>query len=57
VNYSIFFLCLGSGAVTIEYKVSLYYSKYRVRERIEYRFRVPSAVIFTLYSYSKALKL
>jgi hypothetical protein len=34
----------------------LYYSKYRVRERIEYRFRVPSAAVFTLYSYSKALK-
>jgi hypothetical protein len=27
-----------------------------VRERIEYRFRVPSAAIFTLYSYSKALE-
>jgi hypothetical protein len=26
-----------------------------VRERIEYRFRVPSAAVFTLYSYSKAL--
>jgi hypothetical protein len=27
-----------------------------VRERIEYRFRVPSAAIFTLYSYSKTLE-
>jgi prepilin signal peptidase PulO-like enzyme (type II secretory pathway) len=27
-----------------------------VRERIEYRFRVPSAAIFTLYSYSKVLE-
>jgi hypothetical protein len=27
-----------------------------VRERIEYRFRVLSAAIFTLYSYSKTLK-
>jgi hypothetical protein len=27
-----------------------------VRERIEYRFRVPSATVFTLYSYSKALE-
>jgi hypothetical protein len=27
-----------------------------VRERIEYRFRVLSAVVFTLYSYSKALE-
>jgi hypothetical protein len=27
-----------------------------VRERIEYRFRVPSAAVFTLYSYSKALE-
>jgi hypothetical protein len=26
-----------------------------VRERIEYRFRVPSAAVFTLYSYSKTL--
>jgi hypothetical protein len=34
----------------------LYYSKYRVRERIEYRFRVPSAAVFTLYSYSKILE-
>jgi hypothetical protein len=34
----------------------MYYSKYRVREKIEYRFRVPSAPIFTLYSYSKALE-
>jgi hypothetical protein len=43
----------------IEYRFrvpSAYYSKYRVRERIEYRFRVLSAVIFTLYSYSKALE-
>jgi hypothetical protein len=28
----------------------------RVRERIEYRFRVPSAAVFTLYSHSKALE-
>jgi hypothetical protein len=34
----------------------LFYSKYRVRERIEYRFRVSSAAVFTLYSYSKALE-
>jgi hypothetical protein len=27
-----------------------------VRERIEYRFRVPSAAVFTLYSYSKGLE-
>jgi hypothetical protein len=27
-----------------------------VRERIEYRFTVPSAAVFTLYSYSKALE-
>jgi hypothetical protein len=27
-----------------------------VRERIEYRFRVPTAAVFTLYSYSKALE-
>jgi hypothetical protein len=27
-----------------------------VRERIEYRFRVPNAAVFTLYSYSKALE-
>jgi hypothetical protein len=27
-----------------------------VRKRIEYRFRVPNAVVFTLYSYSKALE-
>jgi hypothetical protein len=27
-----------------------------VRERIEYRFRVSSAAVFTLYSYSKALE-
>jgi hypothetical protein len=27
-----------------------------VRERIEYRFRVPSAAVFTLYSYSKSLE-
>jgi hypothetical protein len=27
-----------------------------VRERIEYRFRVPSATIFPLYSYSKVLE-
>jgi hypothetical protein len=27
-----------------------------VREIIEYRFRVPSAAVFTLYSYSKALE-
>jgi hypothetical protein len=27
-----------------------------VREKIEYRFRVLSAVVFTLYSYSKALE-
>jgi hypothetical protein len=27
-----------------------------VRETIEYRFRVPSAAVFTLYSYSKTLK-
>jgi hypothetical protein len=27
-----------------------------VRERIEYRFRVSSATVFTLYSYSKALE-
>jgi hypothetical protein len=27
-----------------------------VREKIEYRFRVPSAAVFTLYSYSKALE-
>jgi hypothetical protein len=27
-----------------------------VRERIKYRFRVPSAAVFTLYSYSKALE-
>jgi cellulose synthase/poly-beta-1,6-N-acetylglucosamine synthase-like glycosyltransferase len=27
-----------------------------VRERIEYRFRVLSATVFTLYSYSKALE-
>jgi hypothetical protein len=27
-----------------------------VRERIQYRFRVPSAADFTLYSYSKALE-
>jgi hypothetical protein len=27
-----------------------------VRERIEYRFRVPSAAVFTLYSYSKVLE-
>jgi hypothetical protein len=27
-----------------------------VRERIEYRFRVPSAAVFTLYSYFKALE-
>jgi hypothetical protein len=27
-----------------------------VREMIEYRFRVPSAAVFTLYSYSKALE-
>jgi hypothetical protein len=27
-----------------------------VRESIEYRFRVPSAAVFTLYSYSKALE-
>jgi hypothetical protein len=27
-----------------------------VRERIEYRFRVLSAAVFTLYSYSKALE-
>jgi hypothetical protein len=27
-----------------------------VRKRIEYRFRVPSAAVFTLYSYSKALE-
>jgi hypothetical protein len=26
-----------------------------VREKIEYHFRVPSAVVFTLYSYSRAL--
>jgi hypothetical protein len=46
------------GPATIEYRVSTvqYYSKYRVRERIEYRFRVPSAAVFTLYSYSKTLE-
>jgi hypothetical protein len=33
-----------------------YHSKYRVREMIEYRFRVLSAAVFTLYSYSKALE-
>jgi hypothetical protein len=27
-----------------------------VRERIEYRFRVSSATVFTLYSYSKVLE-
>jgi hypothetical protein len=27
-----------------------------VRERIEYRFRVSSAAVFTLYLYSKALE-
>jgi hypothetical protein len=27
-----------------------------VRERIEYRFRVSSAAVFTLYSYSRALE-
>jgi hypothetical protein len=27
-----------------------------VRQKIEYRFRVPSAAVFTLYSYSKALE-
>jgi hypothetical protein len=27
-----------------------------VRERIEYYFRVPSAAVFTLYLYSKALE-
>jgi hypothetical protein len=27
-----------------------------VREIIEYRFRVPSATVFTLYSYFKALE-
>jgi hypothetical protein len=27
-----------------------------VRERIEYHFRVPSAAVFTLYSYSKVLE-
>jgi hypothetical protein len=27
-----------------------------VRERIEYRFRVSSAAVFTLYSYSKTLE-
>jgi hypothetical protein len=27
-----------------------------VRERIEYHFRVPSVVVFTLYSYSKTLE-
>jgi hypothetical protein len=27
-----------------------------VRERIEYRFKVPSVVVFTLYSCSKALE-
>jgi hypothetical protein len=27
-----------------------------VRERIEYRFRVPSTTVFTLYSYSKVLE-
>jgi hypothetical protein len=27
-----------------------------VRERIEYRFKVSSAAVFTLYSYSKALE-
>jgi hypothetical protein len=34
----------------------MYHSKYRVREMIEYRFRVSSATVFTLYSYSKALE-
>jgi hypothetical protein len=34
----------------------LYHSKYRVREIIEYRFKVPSTSVFTLYSYSKALE-
>jgi hypothetical protein len=34
----------------------MYHSKYRVRERIEYRFRVPSAAVFTLYSYFKPLE-
>jgi hypothetical protein len=51
VSYIIFSLCLASGA-----RHCLYYYKYRVRERIEYRFRVPSAAVFTLYSYSKALE-
>jgi hypothetical protein len=27
-----------------------------VREKIKYRFRVSSAAVFTLYSYSKALE-
>jgi hypothetical protein len=27
-----------------------------LREKIKYRFRVPSASVFTLYSYSKALE-
>jgi hypothetical protein len=27
-----------------------------VRKRIEYRFRVPSAAVFILYSYSKVLE-
>jgi hypothetical protein len=34
----------------------MYYSKYRVRKRIEYRFRVSSTAVFTLYSYSKTLE-
>jgi hypothetical protein len=34
----------------------MYHSKYRVRERIEYRFRVSSAAVFTIYSYSKTLE-
>jgi hypothetical protein len=38
------------GPATIEYRVST------VRERIKYRFRVPSAAVFTLYSYSKTLE-
>jgi hypothetical protein len=45
VSYSIFSLCLA-----------LYYSKYRVREMIEYRFRVSSTAVFTLYSHSNVLE-
>jgi hypothetical protein len=53
-KFNLYFWFVSYSIFSIEY--ALCYSKYRVRERIEYHFRVSNAAVFILYSYSKVLE-